>query len=87
MTLLLHFVVSASLCRRSAFVLCSFVMRKGSCQVTYLATLIIKRTYKVSPGGQIWNQCEWHHLVAKFVTNASRHLVAKIATNTNGTSW
>ena len=23
------------------------------------------------PGGQLWNQCKWRHLVAKFATNAS----------------
>ena len=23
------------------------------------------------PGGQLWNQCKWRHLVAKFVTDAS----------------
>ena len=23
------------------------------------------------PGGQLWNQCKWCHLVAKFATNAS----------------
>ena len=23
------------------------------------------------PGGQLWNQCKWCHLVAKFVTKAS----------------
>ena len=23
------------------------------------------------PGGQLWNQCKWCHLVAKFTTNAS----------------
>ena len=27
---------------------------------------------QVAPsGGQIWNQCKWHHLVAKFATYAS----------------
>ena len=23
------------------------------------------------PGGQLWNQCKWRHVVAKFGTNAS----------------
>ena len=23
------------------------------------------------PGGQLWNQCKWCHLVAKFANNAS----------------
>ena len=23
------------------------------------------------PGSQLWNQCKWRHLVAKFATNAS----------------
>ena len=35
-----------------------------------------RKDVKVSPGSQILNQYEWRHLVAKFVTNATRHLVA-----------
>ena len=25
----------------------------------------------MQPGGQLWKQCKWRHLVAKFGTNAS----------------
>ena len=36
-------------------------------------------------GGQIFNQCKWRHLIAKFGTNASG---AKIGTNANcNTCW
>merc|ERR1711978_481963 len=27
--------------------------------------------YVTLPGGQLWNQCKWCHLVAKFANNAS----------------
>ena len=39
------------------------------------------------PGGQLWNQCKWCHLVAKFATNARRHLVAKIGNNASVVIW
>ena len=39
------------------------------------------------PGGQLWNQCKWCHLVAKFATNARRSLVAKIGTNASVAIW
>ena len=39
------------------------------------------------PGGQLWNQCKWCHLVAKFAANARRHLVANIGTNVSVAIW
>ena len=49
------------------------------------------------PGGKIWNECKWRHLVTKCVAYASGqicnqckwcHLVAKFGTNASGaTRW
>ena len=44
-------------------------MWQCACEITWWPTL--ESMQVVPSGGQIFNQCKWRHLVAKFGTNAS----------------